>query len=188
MLGLYTSGLRPAKSRFEHAHALQSICNTKAGSIHSNAWNTCRIHSFMQPLLYFSTYGTSNMRFVPEPGCCIVIWCCTDAAACSEHTRVSVVQTVWSTFAAVPWAEPLPQLVQAIAGKQRQHSLQLVSQAYSSIQPDKLAALTGTSSADVLQRTYPASHLCMLHAQVLAFAENPFTTCTKAHVGLACSC
>ena len=63
-------------------------------------------------------------------------------------------QTLWSTFASVAWAEPLPQLIQAIANKQRQHILQLVSWAYSSIQPERLAALTGTSSADVLQRMF----------------------------------
>ena len=63
----------------------------------------------------------------------------------------NVAQTVWSTFSSVKWAEPMPQLIKAISDKQRQHVLQLVSWAYSSIQPERLASLTGTSSADVLQ-------------------------------------
>lgn len=67
-------------------------------------------------------------------------------------TSIEFVQTVWSTFASVDWVEPMPQLIKAIADKQRQHVLQLVSWAYSSIQPERLASLTGTSSADVLQR------------------------------------
>lgn len=69
----------------------------------------------------------------------------------------NVAQTVWSTFPSVNWAEPMPQLIKAIADKQRKHMLQLVSWAYSSIQPERLASLTGTSSADVLQSMLPSS-------------------------------
>jgi len=68
-----------------------------------------------------------------------------------QHLWNKEYETVWSTFSSVNWAEPMPQLIKAISDKQRQHMLQLVSWAYSSIQPERLASLTGTSSADVLQ-------------------------------------
>lgn len=44
----------------------------------------------------------------------------------------------------------------AIAQRQRQHAVQLISCAYSSIQPARLAALTGSSSEEALQ-SKPAS-------------------------------
>lgn len=83
-------------------------------------------------------------------------------------------QTVWSTFASVAWAEPLPQLIQAIANKQRQHILQLVSWAYSSIQPERLAALTGISSADVLQRMFLWLCFMIVHDRLFMIVHDRF--------------
>ena len=60
-------------------------------------------------------------------------------------------QGVWPALTSAQWSETTLPLVHAIADRQRQNAVQLVSCAYSSIQPARLAALTGTSPEDALQ-------------------------------------
>lgn len=60
-------------------------------------------------------------------------------------------QGVWPALTSFQWSEPATPLVHAIAKRQQQQAIQLVSCAFSSIQPAQLAALTGSSSQDALQ-------------------------------------
>lgn len=60
-------------------------------------------------------------------------------------------QGVWPALTSCQWSKSAEPLVHAIARKQQQNAIQLVSCAYSSIQPARLAALTGSTSQEVLQ-------------------------------------
>lgn len=60
-------------------------------------------------------------------------------------------QGIWPALTSTQWSETALPLVHAIADSQRQHAVQLVSCAYSSIQPARLSALTGTSPQEALQ-------------------------------------
>ncbi|KAL3137168.1 COP9 signalosome complex subunit 8 [Trebouxia sp. C0010 RCD-2024] len=60
-------------------------------------------------------------------------------------------QGVWPALTSFQWSESASPLVLAIATRQRQHAIQLVSCAYSSIQPARLAALTGSTPDEALQ-------------------------------------
>ena len=60
-------------------------------------------------------------------------------------------QGIWPALTSTQWSETALPLVHAIADRQRQHAVQLVSCAYSSIQPARLSALTGTSPQEALQ-------------------------------------
>lgn len=61
-----------------------------------------------------------------------------------------MLQGLWPVLSSAQWSEALLPLIHAIAAKQRQDAVRLVSCAYSSIQPDRLASLTGTSSQEAL--------------------------------------
>lgn len=60
-------------------------------------------------------------------------------------------QGVWPALTSFQWSASASPLVLAIATRQRQHAVQLVSCAYSSIQPARLAALTGSTPEEALQ-------------------------------------
>ncbi len=63
-----------------------------------------------------------------------------------------MLQGFWPLLTSTQWSEVTLPLVHAIAAKQRQDAVRLVSYAYSSIQPDRLASLTGTNPQEALQR------------------------------------
>lgn len=68
-----------------------------------------------------------------------------------QHLWNKDYQGCWSILSSKQWSANLLKLVQAIAAKQRQHTVRLVSCAYSSIHPERLASLTGTNSQEALQ-------------------------------------
>lgn len=74
-------------------------------------------------------------------------------------------QGVWPALTSFQWSESAEPLVLAIAQRQRQHAVQLISCAYSSIQPARLAALTGSSSEEALQ--IAQSQGWQLHGEVI---------------------
>ena len=63
-----------------------------------------------------------------------------------------MLQGFWPLLTTTQWSKVTLPLVHAIAAKQRQDAVRLVSYAYSSIQPDRLASLTGTNPQEALQR------------------------------------
>lgn len=73
------------------------------------------------------------------------------AFAVLQHLWNKAYQGLWPVLSSAQWSETLLPLVHAIANKQRQDAIRLVSCAYSSIQPDRLASLTGASSQETHQ-------------------------------------
>ena len=106
---------------------------------------SCRMVSSRLLLLYYSNYGTKITRcgnLMPNSTACVT----SQKASCSV-----ALQGVWPAVTSFQWSESAKPLVHAIAKKQQQNAIQLVSCAYSSIQPAQLAALTGSTSQEVLQ-------------------------------------
>ncbi|DBA66407.1 hypothetical protein WJX79_004681 [Trebouxia sp. C0005] len=73
------------------------------------------------------------------------------AFATLQHLWNKNYQGFWPLLTTTQWSEVTLPLVHAIAAKQRQDAVRLVSYAYSSIQPDRLASLTGTNPQEALQ-------------------------------------
>ncbi len=79
-----------------------------------------------------------------------------------SNSTLSMLQGFWPLLTTTQWSEVTLPLVHAIAAKQRQDAVRLVSYAYSSIQPDRLASLTGTNPQEALQRIVQSPSLYAL--------------------------
>lgn len=73
------------------------------------------------------------------------------AFATLQHLWNKDYQGFWPLLTTTQWSEVTLPLVHAIAAKQQQDAVRLVSYAYSTIQPNRLASLTGTSHQEALQ-------------------------------------
>ena len=74
-----------------------------------------------------------------------------------------MLQGFWPLLTTTQWSEVTLPLVHAIAAKQQQDAVRLVSYAYSTIQPNRLASLTGTSHQEALQRIVQSPSLHVLY-------------------------
>lgn len=77
-----------------------------------------------------------------------------------------MLQGFWPLLTTTQWSEVTLPLVHAIVAKQRQDAVRLVSYAYSSIQPDRLASLTGTNPQEALQRIVQSPSLHALSQSI----------------------
>ena len=71
-----------------------------------------------------------------------------------RESCVHLLQGFWPVLTTTQWSNAMLPLVRAIESRQRQNAVRLVSCAYSSIQPDQMASLTGTNSQEALQSMF----------------------------------
>lgn len=98
---------------------------------------------------------------------CFSVW----QSLLMSNLTLCMLQGFWPLLTTTQWSEVTLPLVHAIAAKQRQDAVRLVSYAYSSIQPDRLASLTGTNPQEALQRILqsPSLHALTQIRSILPF-------------------
>ena len=115
-------------------------------AMQSAAPATCPALSVLLSVVHMSSPGQLCMVPKYAKGLCSLPTC--KLSSCSH---LCWLQGTWAALASHAWSHPAQILVKAIADRLQQHNLKLVSRAYATIGPNKLAAILGMTPDAAVQ-------------------------------------